>query len=287
MYKSKLELRKKAEKKARKLAKRFKKDHAKMIRVPFVGSDKPILCTKEQYPWITKEAWRADDAGYPIRDPHPGEVTGTVDQNGKPVVYLINEVLTRNGHGPLIEYGLPAGHARNVSYDDLGRFLEEKLHEAKDGIEHDLLVYLPEQGKMEIRPSPAAGCDGTLRFTRAFAEEHHLDFDRLLDRLAGWSFRKEIRCDCDWFLNIQARGVAPIERTIFHEALPTPAEVAKHEGWYCRMGEDGLLQCQEGEPGAFLDLERVYAVFEEVRYSLDGEEGCGCDGDGTCDIPAA
>jgi hypothetical protein len=258
-----------------------------MIRVPFAGGDKPILCTKEQYPWITKEAWRADDAGYPIRDPHAGEVTGTVDQNGKPVVYLINDVLARDGHDPLVRFGLPAQHARNVSYDDLGLFLKDKLDQAAEGIEHDLITYCPEHGKLEMVTSPAVGCDGTLRFTRAFAEEHHLDFDDLLDRLAAWSFRKEIRCDCDWFLNIQARGVAPIERTIFHEAVATPAEVAKHEGWYCRMGKDGLVQCQKDEPGAVLDLERVYAaVFEVVSYLLDGEEDCGCDGDGTCDIPA-
>jgi hypothetical protein len=247
---------------------------------PIQGSARQGLVAKKDYPWVIKEKWRIDDDGHIIRDARPEECTGTLDQHGNPVIYLCNEVLARNGRDPVVQYGLPARHARNVSYDDLGSFLAEKLKEAKDGAEHDLLCYDPEEGILEIGPSPVGSCDGTLRYTRAFAAEHHLDWDRLVARLAGWSFRKEIRCDCDWFLNIQTRGVAPTERTIFHEILPTPAMVAERNGWYCRTVDGERVQCQKGEPGAALDLERVYALF-------DGEEDCGCDGGDTCDIPVA
>jgi hypothetical protein len=282
MSKRKRSERKKANKKARKQARQFEKDHATMIRVPFAGSDQPILCTEEQYPWIIKEPWRADDAGYPIRDPHPGEATRTLDQNGKPVVYLINEVMSRHEGIPLKRFGLPGQHKRNVTSGELHIYVTDRLKRVTEPVAHPVMLYRPDCREMHLIDQ-TNGCDGTLRHTRAFAEERNLDFDRLVARLAAYCLREEIRCDCDWALNILCRGWLPPDQTVFHEVVPTPAEYAEQFGWYCRTGPDGKVACSKDDPGAVPDVERAYEFVVEQSKQGIGQR-C-CDGDCTCDTP--
>jgi hypothetical protein len=218
----------------------------------------------------------------PDPGPHPGEATGTVDQHGKPVVYLLNEAMSRHAGIPLEQLGLPGQHKRNVTYGDLYAYVTGRLEEAPESVAHPVLFYCPACNQMHLE-DPTTGCDGTLRHTRAFAEEHNLDFGRLVARLAAYSLRKEIRCDCDWSVNITSREWLPPDRTIFHEGVPTPTEVDQKFGWYCRTGPDGKVACSKEDQGAEPDLERVYQHLQEQAQ----EGGCACCGDGTCELPAA
>jgi hypothetical protein len=198
------------------------------------------------------------------------------------VVYLINEAISRHDGVPLEQFGLPGEHKRNVTYGDLYAYVKDRLEEAPEPVAHPVLFYCPACNQMHLEDA-TNGCDGTLRHTRAFAEEHNLDFDRLVARLAAYSLRKEIRCDCDWVINITSRELLPPDQKIFYEDVPTVAEVAEKFGWYCRTGPDGKVACSKEEPGAEPDVERVYQHLLEQAKQGD----CGCNAYGTCEIPAA
>jgi hypothetical protein len=76
-------------------------------------------------------------------------------------------------------------------------------------------------------------CDHTLRYTKAFAEKHGLDFADLKDRLSyagGY-------CDCEVLLNAEDNIFG--DEVIGHETVISVKEYIDQHGYYCHNLVDG------------------------------------------------